>query len=65
MQNPNAAAIKQNGTVLSNATALAHAIIAGISEQHISKTLNDESLTRDKIEHLVVSKLTSNIIDSI
>lgn len=65
MKTPNSDTIIQNALVLSNLSAFAYAIVSNIGDQNISKTINGESLTRDRIEQLVATKLTTSIQASI
>lgn len=53
--NPTAIA-NHNALVISNVASLCNAIISEIGGAEISKTLNGDSLTRDKIEQLVCIK---------
>lgn len=61
MNNLDSSVVKQNALILSNASALANAIIVDIGEQNISKSINGESLTRDRIEQMIAMKLVNSI----
>lgn len=51
----------QNATVLANVAALASSLIISLDGKNVSRTLNQESLTRDRIEQLVLTKLTASL----
>lgn len=53
--------VRQNTLVLANAAALGSAIIQSMSERHVSRTLNAETLTRDRIEQLILVKLSASL----
>lgn len=59
-------AVKRNAVILANAAALTSAIITAMTNtgknSDISRTINNESLSRDKIEHLVLQKMTNGIV---
>ena len=61
MPSSNPSIVKHNALILSNASALTSAIISEIGEKNISKTMNGESLTRDRIEQMAMIKLTHAI----
>ena len=47
----------QNALILSNISAMIYGIIAEIGQEHISRTISDDSLTKNRLESAVVSKL--------
>ncbi len=61
MKTTDPAVVTQNANVLANAAALTHAVVCEMGEQNICKTINGESLTRDRIEQMVAMKLTTSI----
>ena len=64
MSKENPADVIQNSIVLANAAALASAVIISIGEQNISRTLNNQSLTRDRIEQLALARLNTSLVIS-
>lgn len=55
----NTTEVRRTAILLSNAAALASTVILSLSEKNISRSINSESLTRDRIEQLVINKLTT------
>ena len=64
MSDKNMVAVQQNALVLTNAAALANAILIVVGEQHISRTCNGESLTRDRIEQTIAAKMTNALLSN-
>ena len=64
VNNADTAVIRQNAVILANMAALTNAVISAIGEKYVARSINNESLTRDKIEHLALSRLTSAIVTS-
>lgn len=63
MSTGDTSAIKRNATILANAAALTSGLVGAIGDKVISKSINNQSLTRDKVEHLVLSKVTSKLAE--
>lgn len=64
MNDINPILVCQNATVLANTVVLASGIISNLSDKNISKSLNGESLTRDRVEHLIATRLCSMLTES-
>ncbi len=59
MQQPSPSTIKQNGLVLANVSALAFSILSEVGDEHITRSIDGQSLTRDQIEQMVCLKATN------
>ena len=57
----NVTEVRQTAIVLSNAAVLASSVVLSLSDKNIARSLNSESLTRDRIEQLVMTKITSSL----